>query len=138
MFLHAHRLIINTPLEKLDVNAGDPFTEHDNSFDWCVSEKVCDIYSAYNLMLEDSDLGWKTMQRDSSKLILFYFRAMAFLAIDPRLQISLYDNKGVEDEDDENLWANLLKGELLQLLWKSEPTPKFALINEKNAKGIII
>jgi len=61
MFLHAHRLIINTPLEKLDVNAGDPFTEHDNSFDWCVSEKVCDIYSAYNLMLEDSDLGWKTM-----------------------------------------------------------------------------
>jgi len=34
---------------------------------------------------------------------------MAFLAIDPRLQISFYDNKGVEDEDDENLWANLLK-----------------------------
>jgi len=62
MFLHAHRLIMDTKLENLDLNAGDPFTEGEEEFRWRPDVKICDINAAYQMIYSDSDRGWKVVE----------------------------------------------------------------------------
>ena len=62
MFLHAHRLLMNTKMENLDLNAGDPFSESDNSFDWQPVVEICDINTAYQIIHSEGDSDWKTVE----------------------------------------------------------------------------
>jgi len=48
MFLHAHRLLLSTKFEKLDINAGDPFTEKDPINKWTVVESVLSLQDGYS------------------------------------------------------------------------------------------
>jgi hypothetical protein len=62
MFLHAHRLLINTSMENMDLNAGDPFTESDDSFKWRPDVEICDIDMAYQIIHSEIDSDWKMFE----------------------------------------------------------------------------
>ena len=57
MFLHAHRLIVNTKLEDIDVTAEDPFV-NSNFSDWRPTRTICDISEAYVEMYSDINPWW--------------------------------------------------------------------------------
>jgi len=61
MFLHAHRLILSTNLEKLDVNAGDPFTETVPANNWTMVEKLMDLSDGYDEILRCDGDGFVTV-----------------------------------------------------------------------------
>jgi len=67
MFLHAHRLILDTNLEKLDLSAGDPFTVDQEGLggSWRPNDTICDLGNAYQIMQSDSD--WKVVVIDKNK-----------------------------------------------------------------------
>lgn len=56
MFLHAHRLMMSTKLEVLDVNAGDPFTEMEPLNKWTVTESLLSLQDGYSQI--DGPDGW--------------------------------------------------------------------------------
>jgi len=62
MFLHAHRLLLDTWMESLDLNAGDPFTESDGSFKWRPDVEICDINTAYQIIHSEGDSDWKNIE----------------------------------------------------------------------------
>jgi len=57
MFLHAHRLVVDTKLENIDVKAEDTFVNC-NFSDWKPTRTVCDMSDAYVEMF-DGELPWK-------------------------------------------------------------------------------
>lgn len=62
MYLHAHRLLLPTPLEDLDINAGDPFDQlEDNA--WVAGDGVCGIEQAYE-DVHDEALSWGKLDID--------------------------------------------------------------------------
>lgn len=55
MFLHSHRLVLPTPIEKLDVCAGDPFTADKKENQWSPSEVVYSTFSeAYGVLDQET------------------------------------------------------------------------------------
>jgi len=62
MYLHAHRLLLPTPLEELDINAGDPFDSSEDAA-WKPGEGVCTIDQAY-LDIHDEALSWAKLDLD--------------------------------------------------------------------------
>jgi len=62
MYLHAHRLLLPTPLEELDINAGDPFDSSEDAA-WTPGEGVCSIDQAY-LDIHDEALSWQKLDLD--------------------------------------------------------------------------
>ena len=62
MFLHAHRLVVDTSLESIDVTAQDPFL-HSNFPDWRPLRTICDISVAYEEILRDSN-PWRIITED--------------------------------------------------------------------------
>ena len=67
MYLHAHRLLLPTALEDLDINAGDPFDQlEDNA--WVVGDSVCGIEQAYE-DVHDEALSWGKLEIDSVPLL---------------------------------------------------------------------
>lgn len=66
MYLHAHRLVLDTALERLDVSAGDPFTQQLDKR-WTEEQHVNDLNSATN-QIHNENLDWMTLNCDSLKL----------------------------------------------------------------------
>ena len=62
MFLHAHRLVVDTKMERIDVKAEDPFVTK-NFPDWKSTEIICDISDAYVEMFNDTN-PWKLITDD--------------------------------------------------------------------------
>ena len=62
MFLHAHRLVVETRLESIDVTAEDSFV-HSNFSDWRPLRTICDISVAYKEMLRDTS-PWRIITED--------------------------------------------------------------------------
>ena len=62
MYLHAHRLFLPTPLEELDINAGDPFDASEDTA-WKPGEGVCTIDQAY-LDIHNEALSWRKLDLD--------------------------------------------------------------------------
>ena len=62
MFLHSHRLILPTPIERLYVCAGDPFTAHVRENQWSPTEVMYSSLSeAYEALdKETADLTIET------------------------------------------------------------------------------
>ena len=56
MYLHAHRLLLPTALEELDINAGDPFDSSEDAA-WQAGDVVCTIAQAY-LDIHNEALSW--------------------------------------------------------------------------------
>ena len=55
MMLHAHRLILSSALENLDLNAGDPFLLEE---EWIEGDEICPLLTAYTAIY-DSTLEWE-------------------------------------------------------------------------------
>jgi len=62
MYLHAHRLLLPTALEELDINAGDPFDASEDAA-WKPGEGLCTIDQAY-LDIHDEALSWRKLDLD--------------------------------------------------------------------------
>ena len=62
MFLHAHRLVVYTKLEKIDVTAEDPFLSN-NFPDWSPTKTICDIPEDFAETFKD-DNSWKIISDD--------------------------------------------------------------------------
>ena len=61
MFLHAHRLLMQTPMENLDLNAGDPFTRGEEGASWRADSEICDLTTAYTIIHSDTS-DWKVVE----------------------------------------------------------------------------
>ena len=62
MFLHAHRLIVDTKLENIDVTAEDTFVNN-NFPDWKPTEIICDIAHDFSETFNDEN-SWKIIGED--------------------------------------------------------------------------
>jgi len=62
MCLHAFRLIINTKLENMDLNAGDPFTPEEKSFEWRPVATICDLNTAMTNIHSENTIGWTIVE----------------------------------------------------------------------------
>ena len=62
MYLHAHRLLLPTPLEELDINAGDPFDSSEDAAGK-PGEGGGTIDQAY-LDIHDEALSWAKLDLD--------------------------------------------------------------------------
>ena len=62
MFLHAHRLVVDTKLEKIDVTAEDPFLNN-NFPDWKPTKTICDIPEDFAETFND-DHSWRIISDD--------------------------------------------------------------------------
>ena len=63
MYLHAHRLLLPTGLEHLDLSAGDPFTEEECP-QWREEGEVTSLQQAY-ADIHDQALSWKMVSCDA-------------------------------------------------------------------------
>ena len=62
MFLHAHRLLVDTKLENIDVTAEDPFL-HTNFPDWKPTKTICDISDDFADKFKDEN-SWKIISEN--------------------------------------------------------------------------
>ena len=62
MFLHAHRLIVDTKLENIDVTAEDPFFNI-NFPDWKPTKTICDMSDDLDETFSDGH-SWKIISED--------------------------------------------------------------------------
>jgi len=61
MFLHAHRLLMQTTMENLDLNAGDPFTRGEEGASWRAESEICDLTTAYTIIHSDTS-DWNVVE----------------------------------------------------------------------------